>query len=319
MPLFGKSAKPFIDHARGDAEASRLRAVAASGSMDWKTIDAAIRATSDAVRREFLVDAVASHSRDLRWVDAWIEARPDDELGRLMWGACAHNYAFEIRTAAIPESVSGEQWKGFGEWLVHSEEQLRLATTMDPADSAPWVGLLWTAVGLGPPLREVTSRWEAVSRLNPQSEVGAGAYMTFISPRWHGNTELMWDWLHGLLAAEPDGGARWPLVPNGHFEQWVAESMDKNPHAKRYWDEPEVQREINEAWARWTGAPAPRTWFLAPWYWEVFAGAFYLMRDREKLRKALEKTGPGIQPVPWAYLGPAVEIYQKVRESVGLR
>ena len=284
MPLFGKSAKPFIDHARGDAEASRLRAVATSGSVDWKTIDAAIRATSDPVRREFLVDAVASHSRDLRWVDAWIEARPDDELGRLMWGACAHNYAFEIRTAAIPESVSGEQWKGFGEWLVHSEEQLRLATTMDPADSAPWVGLLWTAVGLGPPLREVTS-----------------------------------DWLHRVLATEPDGGARWPLVPNGHFEQWVAESMDKNPHAKRYWDEPEVQREINEAWARWTGGPAPRTWFLAPWYWEVFAGAFYLMRDREKLRKALEKTGPGIQPVPWAYLGPAVEIYQKVRESVGLR
>ena len=319
MPLFGKSPKPFIDHARGDAEATRLRAVVASGSGDWTAIDAAIRATSDPVRREFLVDAVASHSRDLRWVDAWIEARPDDELGRLMWGACAHNYAFEIRTAAIPENVSRQQWKGFAEWLVHAEEQLRLATTMDPADSAPWVGTVPHSREFLAALREVTARWEAVSGLNAQTELGAGAYMTFISPRWSGNAELMWEWLRGLLAVEPDGGARWPLVPNGHFEQWVAESMDKNPHAKRYWDESEVQREINEAWARWTGAPASRAWFLAPWYWELFAGAFYLMRDREKLRKALEKTGPGIQPIPWSYLGPPVEIYQKVRESVGLR
>src|SRR2546423_11300540 len=151
MPLFGKSAKPFIDHARGDAEASRLRAVAASGSMDWKTIDAAIRATSDAVRREFLVDAVASHSRDLRWVDAWIEARPDDELGRLMWGACAHNYAFEIRTAAIPENVSREQWKGFREWLVQFAGEPRPAAAADPGDSAPGAGRSWAARRFGAP------------------------------------------------------------------------------------------------------------------------------------------------------------------------
>src|SRR5256885_7197985 len=149
MPLVGKSAKPFIDHARGDAEASRLRAVAASGSMDWKTIDAAIRATSDPVRREFLVDAVASHSRDLRWVDAWIEARPDDELGRLMWGACAHNYAFEIRTAAIPESVSGEQWKGFGEWLRAFREQSGRGGPAGPAGRAPPGGVLWSTVRVG--------------------------------------------------------------------------------------------------------------------------------------------------------------------------
>ena len=58
--------------------------------------------------------------------------------------------------------------------------------------------------------------------------------------------------------------------------------------------------------------------FAATDHYDV-AGAFYLMRDREKLRKALEKTGPGIQPIPWSYLGPPVEIYQKVRESVGLR
>src|SRR5256885_2475843 len=156
MPLVGKSAKPFIDHARGDAEASRLRAVAASGSMDWKTIDAAIRATSDPVRREFLVDAVASHSRDLRWVDAWIEARPDDERARLMWGACAHNYAFEIRTAAIPENVSREQWKGFGEWLMNFEEQRPLAAMMDPPESATVVGDLWATVAFGPPRPRVT-------------------------------------------------------------------------------------------------------------------------------------------------------------------
>src|SRR2546423_13172050 len=115
MPQCGKSTKAFIGRARGDSEAIRLRAGAASGSGDWKEIDAAIKATNDPVRREFLVDAVASHSRDLRWVDAWIEARPDDELARLMWGAGAHNYAFEIRTAAIPENVAREEGKGVGE------------------------------------------------------------------------------------------------------------------------------------------------------------------------------------------------------------
>src|SRR5256886_11946180 len=157
MPLFGKSGKPFIDHARGDAEARRLWEVATSGSGDWKTIDAAIKATSDPVRREFLVDAVASHSRDLRWVDAWIEARPDDELARLMWGTCAHSYAFEIRTAAIPENVSQEQWKGFREWLVQFEEEAPGAGARGPGGSAPGGGGLLEASALGWRRREAGS------------------------------------------------------------------------------------------------------------------------------------------------------------------
>src|SRR6266508_1893884 len=115
MPLFGKTAKPYLDPARGDVEAAQLRTTATSG--DWRAFDAALRATNDPVRREFLVDVVSFNSAELRWVDAWIAEQPESAAARCTWGACAVQYAWRIRSGAEPKYVSSEQWQGFHHWL----------------------------------------------------------------------------------------------------------------------------------------------------------------------------------------------------------
>jgi hypothetical protein len=320
MPLFGKkSVQPFIDRARGDVQAASLRQSAAA--EDWLAVEAALNSTTDPSRREFLVDALALDSTNLKWVDRWVLERPDQELARLLWGACAVQYAWHVRSGAAPEHVTPDRWKGFHEWLANAEEQLRHAAAMEPSDSAPWVGLLWVAVGLNPPFEEATARWETVCRLNPQTELGALAYTTFISPRWNGSSELMWDFLHKLLADEPEGSPRWGLVPNAHFEQFVADRMagDSPVHPSRYFQQPQVQREITEAYLKYLGSPVCRPSPLESQNREAFAGAFYLMGARDHLRREMERIGPGIQSLPWGYLGGPLEVYKTVREAAGFR
>ena len=94
---------------------------------------------------------------------------------------------------------------------------------------------------------------------------------------------------------------------------------DADVHASRYFQQPDVQKDINDAYQKYLGSPARRPSPLEPQNREMFACAFYLMGARDLLRKELEQIGPGIQTLPWGYLGAPLAAYQSVRESVGLK
>lgn len=319
-PLFGhKQVKPFIDPTRGDAEAATLRQAAASGT--WAAIDSALQATPNGPRREFLVDAIAVDSTNLNWIDRWVKEQPESAAARLMWGACAVQYAWQVRTGAAPQDVSSDRMKGFHDWLTNANEQLQHAAAMAPEDSAPWIALLWCGVGLEIPIDEARERWENASRRNPATELGALAYVTHIGPRWNGRAELMWTFIGELVGSEPDGGPRWSMVPHGHFEQWVAERMQGGSavHPSRYFEQSHVQRDIKDAYEKYLGSAAKRRSELEPQFRELFAVSFYLMGARDLLRKELEQIGPGIQTLPWGYLGTALVAYQSAREAAGIR
>ena len=319
-PLFGsKQVKPFIDPSRGDAEAAALRQAAASGN--WAAVDAALQATPNGSRREFLVDAIALDTSNLSWVDVWVKEQPSSAAARLMWGACAVQYAWKVRTGAAPQDVAPDKMAGFHDWLVNADEQLQHAATMAPEDGAPWIALLWAGVGLEIPIESATERWENVSRRNPATELGAMAYLTHIGPRWNGRADLMWTFIQDLLSRETDGSPRWFMVPHGHFEQWVAERMHGGSavHPSRYFEQSHVQRDIIDAYDKYLGSASKRPSELEPQFRELFAASFYLMNARDRLRRELEQIGPGIQNLPWGFLGSTMVAYQSAREAAGLR
>jgi hypothetical protein len=51
----------------------------------------------------------------------------------------------------------------------------------------------------------------------------------------------------------------------------------------------------------------------------MFAGCFYLMGARDLLRREMEQIGPGIQALPWGFLGSTFVAYKSVREAAGLK
>jgi hypothetical protein len=320
-PLFGNQGKPFIDQARGDPEAARLRQAAGTRTGGWREVDAALAATREPARREFLVDAIALDCANLTWVDPWVREQPESPAARLMWGACTVQFAWKVRTGAAPQYVSADRMKGFHDWLTHAKDQLTAATTMAPDDSAPWVALLWCGVGLGIPIDEARGLWENASRRNPESELAALAYTTHIGPRWNGDADVMWTFVRGLVGREPAGSPKWALVPHGHIEQWVAERMAGNSavHSSRYFEQAEVRRDITNAYSNYLGSPAKGRSNLEPQNRELFAVCFYLMGARDLLRKELEQIGPGIQTLPWGYLGSSLNAYKNVREAAGLK
>ncbi|HET7421544.1 MAG TPA: hypothetical protein VFL27_14295 [Candidatus Dormibacteraeota bacterium] len=319
MPIFGGRPKTFVDEAQGDAEAGRLRAAAAA--KDWRQVETALLATTDPLRREFLIDRIVDDTKDLGWVESWVNEKPADETARLMWGRCAIQYAWNIRSGRAPQHVSKEQFQGFFEWLGHAEEQLGNAASMDPRDPEPYVGLLWSGVGLQVDREEEAARWELAVERNPRTQVGLWAYTTHISPKWHGSAELMWGFLRDFLSREPEGSPRWVMVPMAHFEEAVEAGMHGNTSVRGtgHFEKPDVQRDITDAYAKSLASAAKQP---SPFEWsnrQFFAVAFYLMGARELLRKEMQGIGPGIQSHPWAYLGNSIGIYEKAREWAGLR
>ena len=318
--LFNKPVEPFIDRTRGDSQASVLRAASAAG--DWAAVANGLAATSgDLSRREFLVDAVASDTSNLSWVDAWVRQQPESAIARMTWGSCAVQYAWTVRSGALPQDVAPDRMRGFHEWLGHAQTQLNHAAEMDSHDSAAWVGLLWTAVGLGIPHAQAAEFWENAVQRNPSTELAAHAYTTFLSPRWAGSDETMWTFVHRLLVSEQAGSPRWALVPAAHLEQWVAARMAGNAqiHSSRYFGQQSVQDEIRAAYTNYLGSPAKQPSPLESQWRGHFACCFYLMGATAELRREMQQIGPGIQALPWGFLGTARVAYHSVREAAGLR
>ena len=310
---------PYIDPTHGDLEAAQLRGALESGS--WQPVEAALSKTTDLTRREFLATVLGNVDGRPPWVDQWAQQKPESPAARLVWGSQTTTWAWEARTGQAAEDVAAEAWKVFFERLKQADEQLHIAAEMAPEDSAPWICLMRTGVGLEVGEEEHRLRYEEAVRRNPESEEASRLLLTALSLKWGGSHDAMWEFVHQRIAAAPDGSPLHMLVAMGHIEAWLGERMlgdEAKIHHSRYFERPEIQEEIRGAWRRYLGAtPATSPWegFNRQW----FAVSFYLMRDFAAAKAEIEKIGLGIQRTPFGYLGGPLKAYASVREATGVR
>jgi hypothetical protein len=314
MRFFKRAPAPFIDRSRGNAAVGELQARLDAG--DWATIEGALDAVTGE-QREFLVEALTEGGDRVPWMDAWVQARPDSGTGRLMWGAQATQWAWLARSSAPASDVEAERWKPFFERLEMAEEQLQHAAAMNPRDSAPWVGLTWSGLGRSITHAEATQRWMELAERNPATEMGAAARLSYLSAKWCGSHELMWEFINERVGQAGPGSPLWFLVPMGHIEHWLADRMsgDSPVHASRYFSQPHVQDQVRAAYSNYLDSPQKGSSPNEHRHRELFACCFYLMGDRAMLKREVEKIGLGISRSPWGYLGSPLVAYASILEA----
>lgn len=161
-------------------------------------------AHTDWERRAHLLGLAREVPADAVSIDRWVAHRPQDPLPLIVKGLHAVGQAWQARSSAPVEQVSDGRLDEFHRRLRVAEDLLTTAARLDPSSPIPWAGLLETGTGLQISLHEYEYRMEQMAARFPLYG-GFVSYLQFVSDRWCGSHEQMWEFADSVNEAAPEG------------------------------------------------------------------------------------------------------------------
>ncbi len=215
--------------------------------------------------------------------------------------------AWEIKPDVRARAVQADRMRVFHQAMEAARGPLLAAAQLMPADPAPWVSLLWLALGLERPREEKDSIWSEASRRHRTLFAANAARLVTLSPGWGGTSQEMFDFARAAGRQASDGDPLAALLPLAYFEHVANERSGRS----RAWVSYEVQREITSAAGRWHETRGGRAHPRAVEAHNAFGAAFYLADMRRPARGHLTRTGGRFSVLPWSHLGdPAKEFHK---------
>ncbi|MFF0557015.1 hypothetical protein [Streptomyces sp. NPDC004266] len=214
-------------------------ALAAARAGDWTPaaglLDAAAEARDwegRAALCERLADLAAEEDG---WLRAWEEARPADPGAALVRARGTVFLAWNVRGGQRDADTTPEQAEGFRRVLARSRAEHTRAVALAPAeDPSPYVGEIWTALGLGLPHEELRRLWHEVAVRAPHHYEAHFAALQYWCGKWCGSAELATAFAVRAAAGAPPGSllAALPLV--SHFEHDTSDTTDADRTPEMY-------------------------------------------------------------------------------------
>lgn len=285
-------------------------AVAAAKAGDWEPAAALLDAT--AAERNW--DHRSLHSAALAtvaagddtWLLAWEAARPDDPGAALVRARSTVDLAWNIRGAKRAKYTTSEQFAGFRRVLEQSvEHHARAAELAVEGDPVPYVGRIWTAVGLGEPHVAMERIWKEITDRDPHHYEAHYSALQYWCAKWRGSEKLAREFAAEAAAKAPLGSLLtvFPLI--AHFEHDESDSTDADRT-------PEMRALVDAALADVAAADPAH-----PRVAEVrHLLAFYLcLQDRDEAAVEQFRLVDGyVDALPWRYRGDPAGEFCRLRD-----
>lgn len=290
-------------------------ALAAARAGDWQPAAALFEATAAARDWELrarhcerLADLAAE---DDAWLLAWEAARPDDPGAALLRARSTVFLAWRVRGAKRAQYTTGEQFEGFRRILVRSrEEHARAAALAPEGDPSPYIGELWTALGLGFPHADVDRLWELITERAPHHYEAHFSALQYWCAKWRGSERLARDFAARAAKDAPLGSlmTAFPLI--AHFEHDESDTTDADCTPEMY---ALVDAALADAAAADPDHPRlPEVRHLLAYYLSLQG------RDEAAVEQYRLVDGH-IGALPWRYRADPADLYCRLRdESVAL-
>ncbi|MCX3058397.1 hypothetical protein [Streptomyces beihaiensis] len=211
-------------------------ALAEARAGDWEPgaslLDETAR-TRDWERRAWLAYHLGLlAAEDDAWLLSWESARPDDPGAALVRARSTVCLAWNLRGAKRAKFTSAEQFAGFQRTLPLADDQHARAAKLAPADDpCPYIGMIWSALGLGRGHEEMRRIWEEITRRAPHHYQAHWTALQFWSAKWRGSEELARAFATKAAAGAPEGSLMtvFPLI--AHFEHDTSDDteVDRTP------------------------------------------------------------------------------------------
>ncbi|KOG32777.1 hypothetical protein AQJ84_34565 [Streptomyces resistomycificus] len=285
-------------------------AVAAAKAGDWQPAAALFDETAsvrDWERRTSHCEALADvAAEDDTWLLAWEAARVDDPGAALVRARSTVFLAWNIRGGKRAQYTTGEQFEGFHRVLAQSrEEHARAAALAVEGDPSPYVGEIWTALGLGYPNSEMDRLWKELTDRAPHHYEAHFSALQYWCKKWRGSERLARDFAARAAEQAPLGSlmTAFPLI--AHFEHDESDSAEA--------DRTPEMRSLVDAALTDVAAADPAHPRLA----EVrHLLAFYLcLQDRDEAAVEQFRLVDGyVNALPWRYRGDKAAEFCRMRD-----
>ncbi|WP_018349089.1 DUF4034 domain-containing protein [Longispora albida] len=288
-----------------DVRAARQKALAGDWTAARDVVHAARGDWELWGRRISVLSTVASQGS---WLADWTAAAPDDQVAAVITANLLLDQAGEVRGAASAKHTSREQFAGFDYFSERAAEAARRAVELGPDDPSPWAAAANACFARGRGLRDEFQHAcdEGLERDPANFDLWLTA-LSFYCEKWYGSHHEMFAIARAAGSEAPAGSTVPMLVHLAHFEYAMREfGWDKRSDASReacgaYFRQPEVQRELDAAVAKWrSGGPRPLGRSMTCRHWETLG---YVLGGRKAdARRVLDEIGPYLGSVPaWGY------------------
>ncbi len=153
-------------------------------------------------------------------VDRWLSQWPGHPLPLTIKGLHLVGQAWQVRTTATAEHLSSDQLDGFHRRLRSAEQVLIKVAKADAENPVPWTGLLDTGLGLQISREEYEYRMEQLAKRFPLYS-GFASYLQFVSDKWFGSHEQMWEFADSVNEAAPDGSPLHAIQADASIERFL--------------------------------------------------------------------------------------------------
>lgn len=178
-------------------------------------------AQPDWERRAHLLSLARELPVDSSAVEHWIAQQPGHPLPLTVKGLHAVGQAWHARSAAPAEHLPVERLEAFHRHLRVAEEFLTAAAKADSSSPVPWMGLLDSGMGLQISLREYEYRMEQMATRFPLYS-GFSSYLQFVSDRWFGSHEQMWEFADSVNEAASVGSPLHAVQAEASIERFLS-------------------------------------------------------------------------------------------------
>ncbi len=230
-------------------------------------------------------------------LETWRLAEPDSPWACMVSGVALIERAWKIRGYGKGSEVSSEAAADFVMVLHEAGAVLERAAELAPDSAIPWAWLITVAKGLGEPETGALHFAEA-RRRDPQSWFAHAAMLSLRCEKWSGSHDAMFELAHEAARSAGPHSDLQMLIAVAHteralFPRWI----EQDPEGTRaYLAREDAREEVLHAYERSLGAPDHVACATTPYARHAAALWFFLVEDREPLRRELLALGPRIDP-----------------------
>ncbi|MDH2428247.1 hypothetical protein [Sphaerisporangium sp. TRM90804] len=288
------ASRPWIDPVLDEA----VKALA-HGYLE-PALPALVGSRADPELRALRVEALGRAAVGLtEGIEALLARDPANPELCLWLGRARVEEAWTLKPDVRARAVQAGRIRLFHQAMESARGPLLTAARVMPYDPAPWVCLMWLALGLEASRQEKDSLWEEASGRHRGLYAAHAARLVTLSPGWGGTSHEMFDFARATLSWAPSGDPIAALLPLAYFEHIAGEGAGRT----RLWYSYEVQRELTLAAGRWNGSRAAQPHPRAVEAHNAFGAAFYLADMRRPARGHLTRTAGRFSVLPWSHLG----------------
>ncbi|WP_020410538.1 DUF4034 domain-containing protein [Hahella ganghwensis] len=253
----------------------------------------------------YFVSVSISRLFPMKALEDWVDAEPQSADALLCYGARLLEWAWEARGDGRGHEVSRSRWETFFERLDKTRVILTRCAEVYPEDPTPWAYLIKVSTWYSDEM-EVREHYFEKAIARDKNNWAAHMYMILaLSKKWGGDNVKMVEFAESVVEDAEEGSELPVILFKAYYEYWrYFELFEEQPEeAEKFIHSEYILSHAVMAYEKSLGSERHKDSSCSVLARHHAAYWFWLVENKEILRKELMTLGDNIEEVHWYWNG----------------